>query len=90
MVKIIDCSYISFEGILIDSDPRGCMDVRITALDLEGNRLQVEPLAGTRLISSGPSEEKRFIPYKADGRHLAALYCIDAGWRSARENHRAS
>jgi hypothetical protein len=80
MVKIIDCSHISFEGLTIDSDPRGCMDVRVTALDLEGNRLQVEPLAGTRLISSGPSEEKRFIPYKANGRHLAALYRIDAGW----------
>jgi hypothetical protein len=80
MIKIIDCSHISLEGITIDSDPRGCMDVRITALDFEGNRLQVEPLAGTRLISSGPSKEKRFIPYKADGRHLSALYRIDTGW----------
>jgi hypothetical protein len=80
MVKIIDCSHISLEGITIDSDPRGCMDVRITDLDFAGNRIQVEPLAGARRIPSGPSKEKRFIPYKANGRHLSALYRIDAGW----------
>lgn len=80
MMKIIDCSHIALEGITVDSDPRGCMDVRITALDPDGNRIQVEPLAGTRLIASGPKAEKRFIAYKANGRHLAALYRIDGGW----------
>jgi hypothetical protein len=80
MMKIIDCSHIALEGITVDSDPRGCMDVRITALDFAGNRIQVEPLAGARRIPGGPSREKRFIPYKANGRHLAALYRIDAGW----------
>lgn len=81
MVKIIDCSHISLEGITIDSDPRGLMEARITALDFAANRIQVEPLAGTRRISTVPGEQDcRFIPYKANGRHLAALYRIDADW----------
>lgn len=80
MVKIIDCSHLTLEGLIVDSDPRGSMDARITAFDFEGNRIQVEPLKGTRLIQRPPDAEGRFIPFKADGHHVAALYAIDAGW----------
>ena len=72
MVKIFDCSHVTLEGVTVDSDPRGCMDATVTAFDFEGNRIQVTPVAGTRLIASPPSRENRFIPYKANGRHIAA------------------
>jgi hypothetical protein len=80
MVKVVDCSHLSLEGIIVDSDPRGSMDARITAFDLEGNRIQVKPVAGTRLLERMPASEGRFIPYKADGKHVAALYQVDEGW----------
>ncbi len=79
MVKVVDCSHLSLEGITVDSDPRGAMDARITAFDFEGNRIQVKPVAGTRLLQSMPAAG-RCIPFKADGRHVAALYQIDQGW----------
>ncbi len=79
MVKVVDCSHLSLEGITVDSDPRGSMDARITAFDFEGNRIQVKPVAGTRLLQSMPAAG-RCIPFKADGRHVAALYQIDQGW----------
>ena len=80
MIKVVDCSHLSLEGLTVDSDPRGSMDARITAFDFEGNRIQVKPVAGTRLLESMPASEGRFVPFKADGRHVAALYQIDEGW----------
>ncbi len=80
MIKVVDCSHLSLEGLTVDSDPRGSMDARITAFDFEGNRIQVRPVAGTRLLERMPASEGRFIPFKADGRHVAALYQIDEGW----------
>jgi hypothetical protein len=80
MIKVFDCSHLSLEGLTVDSDPRGSMDARITAFDFEGNRIQVKPVAGTRLLERLSASEGRFIPFKADGRHVAALYQIDEGW----------
>lgn len=79
MIKIFDCSHITLEGLTVDSDPRGCMDARITAFDFQGNRIQVKPVAGTRLIDRMP-HESRFLPYKANGNHLASLHQIDQEW----------
>ena len=80
MIKVFDCSHLSLEGLTLDSDPRGSMDARITAFDFEGNRIQVKPVAGTRLLERLSASEGRFIPFKADGRHVAPLYQIDEGW----------
>jgi hypothetical protein len=80
MVKMVDCSHLTLEGITVDSDPRGSMDARITAFDFDGNRIQVRPVVGTRLLERMPASEGRFIPFKADGRHVAALYQVDEGW----------
>jgi hypothetical protein len=80
MIKIRACSHISLEGVTVDSDPRGCMDAKITTFDFEGNRIQVRPVAGTRLITQMPPHENRFIPYKANGHHIASLYQIDSEW----------
>ncbi|MEY5026583.1 MAG: hypothetical protein RLZZ244_2111 [Verrucomicrobiota bacterium] len=80
MVKLFDCSHLSLEGLTVDSDPRGCMDAKITAFDFEGNRIQVKPVEGTRLLQQMPLRENRFIPYKANGHHIASLYQIDSEW----------
>ena len=80
MIKVVDCSHLGLEGITVDSDPRGSMDARITAFDFEGNRIQVKPVAGTRLLERMSASEGRFVPFKADGRHVAPLYQIDEGW----------
>lgn len=80
MVQILGCSHLSLEGLTIDSDPRACMDARVTAFDFAGNRIQVQPLPGTRLLTRIPEAENRFVPFKANGRHIAALYRIDADW----------
>ena len=80
MVQLFDCANITLEGLTIDSDPRGCMDARVTAFDFEGNRIQVQPLEGTQLLTELPVKQNRFVPFKANGRHIAALYNIDGGW----------
>ena len=80
MIKILECSHITLEGVTVDSDPRSCMDATITAFDFERNRIQVRPVAGTRLLERPPTSDPRFIPYKANGHHIAALYSIDEGW----------
>jgi len=80
MVKIINCSNISLEGIIIDSDPRGCMDTRVVQIDFDGNRILVEPLAGTRLIKRLPNGQNRFVAFKANGRHIAPLYQVNHDW----------
>ena len=80
MVQVFDCANITLEGLGIDSDPRGCMDARVTDFDFEGNRIQVEPLEGTQLQERLPTKQNRFVPFKANGRHIAALYNIDGGW----------
>lgn len=80
MVQLFDCANITLEGVTIDSDPRGCMDARVTAFDFERNRIQVEPLTGTQLLAQKPTKQNRFVPFKSDGKHIAALYNINGGW----------
>jgi hypothetical protein len=83
MVRLSDCSNVTLEGITIDSDPRGCMDARVTAFDYSGNRIQIEPLEGTKLITEVQTRANRFIPFKSNGHHIAPLYKIDDSWGPA-------
>ena len=81
MIRLSGCSNITLEGLTIDSDPRGVMEGRITAFDFEGNRIQVEPLKDTQLLTAKPKTQNRFIPFKANGRHIPALFQIEKrGW----------
>ena len=79
-VKITRCRHLSLEGLVIDSDPRGCMDARIVAIDIPGNRLRVQLLAGARRIAQLPGSEGRMLVFKANGHNIPALYRIDDGW----------
>lgn len=81
MIRLSGCSNITLEGLTIDSDLRGVMEGRITAFDFEGNRIKVEPLKGTQLLTAVPKTQNRFIPYKSDGHHIPALFQIEErGW----------
>jgi hypothetical protein len=83
MVQFFDCANITLEGLTIDSDPRGVMEARLTGFDFEGNRIQVEPLKGTQLLTELPEKQNRFVPFKPNGHHIAPLYNIDGGWGPA-------
>lgn len=89
MIRLSGCSNITLEGLTIDSDPRGCMDARVTDFDFSGNRVQVEPLAGTQLLTGVPTKQDRFVPFKCNGHHIAPLYNIDGGWGPADLTYKA-
>ena len=89
MLRLSGCSNIVLEGVILDSDPRGCMDAKVTDFDVAGNRIQVEPLAGTQRLTKAPARQNRFVPFKANGHHIAALYNIDGGWGPRDLSYRA-
>lgn len=70
MVRLIGCSNIVLEGLTIDSDPRGCMDARVTDVDVSGNRIQVEPLAGTQRLIEVPAKPAGANVYRVSGTQL--------------------
>lgn len=76
-LRFIDCSHISLEGATLDRDPRGCMEGRITQLDDEGNRIEIEASKGTLIPSSFSGKlEQRLVPFNADGTFCTALYAL--------------
>lgn len=84
LVVLSRCANISLEGITVDAYPRGCMETRVVDFDIPGNRILVEPLAGTQLVT-GPKKaenqnQMRCVPYKSNGHHIAAYYQIDKAW----------
>ena len=83
MVRLQNCSNLTIEGLTVDSAERGCMEGRIVKLDCASNQIIIKPLAGTRIISQPHSNDNnrfRFIPFKANGNGMPALYQIGRGW----------
>ncbi len=84
MVRFQNCCNVSIDGLTVDSAVRGAMEARITEIDNTNNALIIQPLDGTRLISqarhSQDNNDFRFVPYKADGRNMPALYQTGYGW----------
>ena len=83
MVRIENCANIIIEGLIVDSAQRGCMEGRVTDIDHKNNALIIGPLPGTRLITQAKHWENnrfRFIPFKANGDNMLALYQINRGW----------
>jgi hypothetical protein len=83
MVRIENCANISIEGLIVDSAQRGCMEGRITDMDFKNNALLIKPLPGTRLIDQTRhwgNNRFRFLPFKANGDNMPALYQINRGW----------
>jgi hypothetical protein len=71
----VDCSQVTLEGATLDRDPRGCMEGRITQIDTEGNRIEIEATQGTLdLTKAGGITSGRLVPFNGDGTFCAAFY----------------
>lgn len=71
------CRNISLEGATLDRDPRGNVEGRITQLDPEANRIEIELVAGSALPATFSGNlNQRIIPFNADGSFCTALYAI--------------
>ena len=69
-------------GAILDRGTRGCIEGRITEIDREGNRFEIQPSAGISVPSAYKGgEEQRVLPFKRDGRFCAALYDLQPGIR---------
>ena len=80
-----ECSNIVLRGAIIDRGTRGCIEGRITRIDREGNRFEIQPAPGIVVpINYKGGEEQRLFPFKSDGRFCAPLYDLQAGVRKLR------
>jgi Right handed beta helix region len=72
-----ECSHLALEGAMLDRDPYGCMEGRITQLDDIGNRIEIEATKGTLFPTNFNGKlEQRIVPFKTDGTLCTALYAL--------------
>ena len=80
-----NCRNIVLRGAIIDRGTRGCIEGRITRIDREGNRFEIQPSPGVVVPATYKGgEEQRLFPFKSDGRFCVALYDLQAGIRKLR------
>lgn len=80
-----ECSNIVLRGAIIDRGTRGCIEGRITRIDREGNRFEIQPSPGIVVPTSyNGHDEQRLFPFKSDGRFCVPLYDLQAGVRKLR------
>jgi hypothetical protein len=80
-----NCRNIVLRGAIIDRGTRGCIEGRITRIDREGNRLEIQPSPGVVVPTSYKgADEQRLFPFKSDGRFCVPLYDMQAGVRKLR------
>jgi hypothetical protein len=80
-----ECSNIVLRGAIIDRGTRGCIEGRITRIDREGNRFEIQPSPSVVVPSSYKGvDEQRLFPFKSDGRFCVPLYDLQAGVRKLR------
>lgn len=80
-----NCRNIVLRGAIIDRGTRGCIEGRITRIDREGNRFEIQPSPGVVVPSTYKGQdEQRLLPFKSDGRLCAPLYDLQAGVRKLR------
>lgn len=84
-IYLNECDNVSIVGITVDSDIPNDIEGRLTAVDLERNRIEMELLPGTitdeKKIIGGSGFDARVIPFKANGRQIAEMFSIDgSGW----------
>ncbi len=78
-----NCRNIVLRGAIIDRGTRGCIEGRITRIDREGNRFEIQPSPGILVPATYKGgEEQRLFPFKSDGRFCAALYDLQAAFAS--------
>lgn len=80
-----NCRNIVLRGAVLDRGTRGCIEGRITHIDREGNRFEIQPSPGIVVPSSYKGgDEQRLFPFKSDGRFCAPLYDLQPGIRKLR------
>jgi hypothetical protein len=80
-----NCSNIVLRGAIIDRGTRGSIEGRITRIDREGNRFEIQPSPGVVVPTSyNGAEEQRLLPFNSDGRFCVPLYDLQAGVRKLR------
>ncbi len=80
-----NCRNIVLRGAIIDRGTRGCIEGRITRIDREGNRFEIQPSPSVVVPSSYKGgDEQRLFPFKSDGRFCVPLYDLQAGVRKLR------
>jgi len=80
-----NCRNIVLRGVIIDRGTRGCIEGRITRIDREGNRFEIQPSPGVVVPTSYKgADEQRLFPFKSDGRFCVPLYDMQAGVRKLR------
>jgi hypothetical protein len=80
-----NCRNIVLRGAIIDRGTRGCIEGRITRIDREGNRFEIQPSPGVVVPTSYKgADEQRLFPFKSDGRFCVPLYDLQAGVRKLR------
>ncbi len=66
-----NCRNIVLRGAIIDRSTRGCIEGRITRIDREGNRFEIQPSPGNVVPATYKGgDEQRLFPFKSDGRFL--------------------
>lgn len=84
-VGIRNCRNIVLRGAIIDRGTPGCIEGRITRIDREGNRFEIQPSPGVEVpVSYKGADEQRLFPFKSDGRFCVPLYDLQAGVRKLR------
>lgn len=84
-VGFFDCSNIVLRGAILDRGSRGCIEGRITRIDRDGNRFEIQPSPGIVVPTTYKGgEEQRLFPFKSDGRFCAPLYDLQPGIRKLR------
>lgn len=80
-----NCRNIVLRGAIIDRGSRGCVEGRITRIDREGNRFEIQPSPAVVVPATYKGgEEQRLLPFKNDGRFCAPLYDLQPGKRKLR------
>jgi hypothetical protein len=80
-----NCRNIVLRGATIDRGTRGCIEGRITRIDRERNRFEIQPSPGIVVPATYKGgEEQRLLPFKSDGRLCVPLYDLQAGVRKLR------
>ena len=80
-----NCCNIVLRGAIIDRGTRGCIEGRITRIDRDGNRFEIQPSPGVVVPTSYKgADEQRLFPFKSDGRFCVPLYDMQAGVRKLR------
>lgn len=80
-----NCRNIVLRGAIIDRGTRGCIEGRVTRIDREGNRFEIQPSPGIVVPATyNGGDEQRLFPFKSDGRFCAPLYDLQPGIRRLR------